>query len=424
MQIQFSPPDIGQEEFKAVQEVLESGWLTTGPKAKEFEKKLAEFCGTQRVAALSSGTSALEICLRLLDIGPGDEVITSAYTYTASASVIYDVGATPVLVDVAPKSYHIDPAAIEKALSKRTKAIIAVDYAGVMCEYNAIRRTVEDHKTLYNPAAGTLQEAFETPAVIADATHSFGAKYFGKTSGQVADFSAFSFHAVKNLVTGEGGALTWRKGLNLDDDVLYRQIMLLSLHGQTKDALAKTKIGAWEYDIVEPYYKCNFTDISAALGLVQLERYDKLLRRRHEIIEQYNRGIQDICCDAVSFADPQRLEIGNSDSEARLQLLCHTTEAYSSSGHLYPVRFLGYTQSERDCLINKMAESQIPCNVHYKPLPLLSAYSNRGFAINQFPYAFEQYSNEMSIPLHTLLDSQEIEYILTKLKELTKASKK
>lgn len=412
MHIEFSPPDIGNEEMLAIQEVLKSGWLTTGPKTKLFEKRLASYCGTKTLVALNSATSALEICLRLLGIGPGDEVITTAYTYTASASIIYHVGATPVLVDVLGENYHIDPQAIAKAISKRTKAVIAVDYAGVMCDYGGIRDALNDQKQLFNPTTETLQEDFDTPILIADGAHSFGATFHGQMSGQVADFTVFSFHAVKNLVTGEGGALTWRSRPQIDDDALYRRLMLLSLHGQTKDALSKNRAGSWEYDIVEPYYKCNMTDISAAIGLVQLERYPTLLKRRHEIIERYTQGLHGLFSGAISYAYPFSLDQEKKRPSAQIQVLCHTSEQYRSSGHLFPLRVLDFSETQRDCLIRQMASYGISCNVHYKPLPLLSAYRHRGFDIESYPHAFSQYANVVSLPLHTLLKNSDLQYIL------------
>lgn len=420
-QILFSPPDISATEIQAMEEVLRSGWLTTGPKTKLFETELASYCGTERVAALNSATSALEMCLHLLGIGPGDEVITSAYTYTASASVIYHVGATPVLVDVAPNSYHIDPNALGAAVTKRTKAVIPVDYAGVTCDYQRIRSALGEVSSLYSPTAGTLQEAYGNPILIADGAHSFGAKQQEEMSGQIADFTVFSFHAVKNLVTGEGGALTWRSSANLDDDVLYRQLMLLSLHGQTKDALTKSKAGSWEYDIVNPYFKCNMADINAALGLAQLKRYQDLLNKRHAIANRYCQGFQEMFDGAVSIATSFDSKQMSPEKETEIQLLQHVSEMQSSSCHLFPVRLIGHTSTERNRFIELMANCGVPCNVHYKPLPLLSAYRKRGFDIRRFPYAYGQYCNEVSIPLHTLLSESDVDYILGSFKKCFRA---
>lgn len=417
MYIEFSPPDIGNEEMLAVQKVLESGWLTTGPKTKEFEAKLAEYCGTQKVAALSSATSALEICLRLLDIGPGDEVITSAYTYTASASVVYHVGATLKLVDVSENGYHIDPQHIVDAITERTKAVIAVDYAGVLCDYDEIRRAVAQRKELFKPKAGTLQEAFSVPVIIADGAHSLGATYLGKRSGQIADFTVFSFHAVKNLVTGEGGALTWHTDLGIDSEVLYRQIMLLSLHGQTKDALTKNLAGSWEYDVVQPYYKCNMTDISAAMGIVQLKRYPELLARRHAIIKRYNQGLRAIAGGLLVPVSPISPQGAGQEFEKGIQVIDHASAISISSAHLFPVRLSGYSEVQRNRLIEFMASRGIASNVHYKPLPLLSAYRAKGFDIRHFPFAHKQYINEISLPLHTLLKNEDIDYIVESLGE-------
>jgi dTDP-4-amino-4,6-dideoxygalactose transaminase len=395
MRIEFAPPDITDAEAQAVAEALRSGWITTGPRVERFEHELASWCTTSRVACLNSATAALECALHLLGVGPGDEVITSAYTYTASASVICHAGATPVLLDTAPGSYQMDYRLLSAAVTERTKAVIPVDVAGVTCDYDLLFESLKEARARFNPTPGTLQECFDRPIVVADAAHSFGATYRGQPSGALADFTAFSFHAVKNLTTAEGGALTWRVREGLDDDAIYQQIRLFSLHGQTKDALSKNRAGAWEYDIVAPLYKCNMTDVAAALGLAQLERYSGLLARRRAIIERYDSGL----------------------SPKHAETLRHYTEHYSSSGHLYPVRLIGKGESFRNRLIERMAHREVACNVHYKPLPLLTAYRNLGFDIGDFPNAFRQYENEVTLPLHTRLTDEDVEYVIDSFAE-------
>ena len=392
--ITFSPPDITQEEIDEVVDTLRSGWITTGPKTKLFEKRLAEFCHTSTVCCLNSATAALELCLTLLGIGPGDEVITSAYTYTASCSPIIHVGATPVLVDVAPDSFHMEYEKVGRAITSKTRAVIPVDIGGVMCDYDVLYQVLEEHKTLYSPN-NEIQSLFDRVIVISDAAHSIGATYKGKMSGQLGDFTAFSFHAVKNLTTAEGGALTWRDREGLNNDKLYHQVQLLSLHGQSKDALSKTQFGAWEYDIVGPYYKCNMTDIMAALGLVQLRRYPEILKRRRQIIEMYNEGLKDMPVTS----------------------LVHYTDTYESSGHLYLMRINGYSEQQRNEFIKKMAESGIATNVHYKPLPMHTAYKKLGFKIEDFPNTYRQFQNEVTLPLHTLLQTYECTYIIDNIKK-------
>ena len=393
--ITFSPPDITQEEIDEVVDTLRSGWITTGPKSKLFEKQLAEYCHTSTVCCLSSATAALELCLILLGIGPGDEVITSAYTYTASCSPIIHVGATPVLVDVAPDSFHIDYEKIGKAITSRTKAVIPVDIGGVMCDYDTLYQVLEDYKSKYSPN-NEIQALFDRVIVISDAAHSIGATYKGKMSGQLGDFTAFSFHAVKNLTTAEGGALTWIDREGLDNDKLYHQVQLLSLHGQSKDALSKTQLGAWEYDVVGPYYKCNMTDIMASLGLVQLKRYPEILKRRRQIIEMYNEGLKDLSVTS----------------------LIHYTDIYESSGHLYLMRINGYSEQQRNEFIAKMAEANIATNVHYKPLPMHTAYKKLGFKMEDFPNTYKQFQNEVTLPLHTCLEDEEIRYLLKTIRSL------
>ncbi|MEN6491649.1 MAG: DegT/DnrJ/EryC1/StrS family aminotransferase [Rectinema sp.] len=392
--IAFSPPDISDEEIREVVEAVRSGWITTGPKTKLLEQGLASFCHVPKAVCLNSATAAMEMTLRMLGVGPGDEVITSAYTYSASASVIDHVGARIVLVDSGRDSFHIDYEAIAGAITERTKAIIPVDIGGVMADYDRLFDIVESRQQLFRPS-NELQEVFGRVIVLADAAHSVGAVYKGKMSGEVADFTSFSFHAVKNLTTAEGGAITWRERVGLDSEALYRRLMLLSLHGQSKDALAKTKLGAWEYDIVGPWFKCNMTDILAALGLAQLRRYQGILQRRREIIERYDALLED----------------------APVASLRHYTGESSSSGHLYLVRLLGKDEAFRNRVITRMAEKGIATNVHYKPLPMHTAYKNLGFDIRDFPHAFEMYRNEITLPLHTLLSDEDVEYVAVSLKE-------
>jgi dTDP-4-amino-4,6-dideoxygalactose transaminase len=393
MEIPFSPPDISEEEINEVVDTLRSGWITTGPKTKLFERKIAEHTKTARAACLNSATAAMEMTLRLLGIGEGDEVITSAYTYSASASVIHHVGAKIVLVDTAKDSFEMDYEKLSQAITERTKAIIPVDIAGVMCDYEKIFEIVNEKQALFKPS-NELQEAFGRVVIVADAAHSFGAEYKGKRSGEVADFSCFSFHAVKNLTTAEGGTVTWRDIPGFDNEDIYNQFMLLSLHGQSKDALSKTKPGAWEYDIIYPAYKCNMTDIMAALGLAQFERYSELLERRKQIINIYDKGLKD----------------------CNVQTLDHFGDDFSSSGHLYLVRLLGKDEIYRNMVIEKMAEKGIATNVHYKPLPMHTAYKNLGFDIKHFPNAFNMYKNEITLPLHTLLTDEQVGYVVNVLK--------
>lgn len=398
MNIPFSPPDISQKEIDYVVDALKSGWITTGPKCKELEQKLSEFCGTAKTVAVNSSTAAMEMTLRVLGVGPGDEVITSAYTYTASASVIDHVGAKIVLVDTAKDSFEMDYDQLEAAITEKTKVIIPVDLGGVMCDYDRLYQIVEAKKHLFHPKKDSLQEKFDRVILLADSAHALGAKYHGKPAGSVADFTTFSFHAVKNFTTAEGGAVTWLPINGVDDEWLYKQFMLLILHGQNKDALAKTKAGAWEYDIVAPYFKANLTDIHAAIGLGQLERYPSMLERRHEIIKRYD----ELC------------------KELAVRPLNHFKENCYSSGHLYLLRIDGYGEEERNQLIQKMAEAGIACNVHYKPLPMMTAYKNLGFNIEDFPNAYDQYKNEVTLPLHTLLSDEEVEYVCSNLKNAVK----
>lgn len=392
--VPFSPPDIIEEDIQEVVEALRSGWITTGPRTKEFEAKIAEYCGTSRAVCLNSATAGMELILRLLGVGKGDEVITSAYTYTASASVIDHVGAKIVLVDTAPNSYEMDLEKLEEAITENTKAIIAVDLAGVICNYEAIFNLVESKKELFK-ANNELQEKLGRIVVVADAAHSFGAKQKGKMSGSIADFSSFSFHAVKNLTTAEGGAVTWKEINGVDSNEIYQHLMTLSLHGQTKDALAKTKLGAWEYDIISPAYKCNMTDIAAALGLSQLKRYDSMLKRRKELISMYNEMLSDL----------------------DVHILQHYGDDYESNGHLYLVRLNGKDEKFRNEVIIKMAEQGVATNVHYKPLPMMTAYKNLGFNIKDYPNAFEMYKNEVTLPLNTLMSDEDVKYVCECLSE-------
>ena len=387
--IPFSPPDMTEAEVNEVREAILSGWITTGPKTKEFERLIAICCQTKRAVALNSATAAMELTLRVLGVGPGDEVIVPAYTYTATASVVHHVGARIVMVDVAPGAFEMDYGRIADAITERTKVVMPVDLGGVMCDYDRVFAAVESRRELFRPA-NEIQRAFGRVVVLADAAHAFGARWHDKMCGEVADFTSFSFHAVKNLTTAEGGAVTWRPIEGIDDEWLYKQYQLLSLHGQNKDALAKTQLGAWEYDIVAPDYKCNMTDISAAIGLVQIRRYAELLKRRRDIIERYNEVLKD----------------------CNVQVLNHYGDDHQSSGHLYLVRLLGRDSVYRNEVISRMAERGIACNVHYKPLPMMTAYKNLGFKMEDFPNAFCQFENEVTLPLHTRLTDEDVEYVI------------
>lgn len=388
--IPFSPPDMSEAEINEVAEALRSGWITTGPKTKEFERLIAMCCQTDQAVCLNSATACMELILRVLGVGPGDEVITSAYTYTATASVTCHVGAKVVMVDTAPDSFEMDYDKLADAITEKTKVVLPVDLAGVVCDYDKIFAAVESKKHLFSPA-NDIQKAYGRVIVLADVAHAFGAKWHGKMCGEIADFTSFSFHAVKNLTTAEGGALTWRNHDGVDNESLYKQFQLLSLHGQNKDALAKTRLGAWEYDIVAPYYKCNMTDVMAGIGLAQLKRYPEMLYRRRQIIERYNEGLRG--CD--------------------VQVLDHFGDDHSSSGHLYLVRLLGEDVEYRNAVIERMAERGIACNVHYKPLPMMTAYKNLGFDIVDYPNAYNQYHNEITLPLHTSLTNEDVEYVIS-----------
>ena len=388
--ISFSPPDMSEAEINEVAEALRSGWITTGPKTKEFERLIAMCCQTEQAVCLNSATACMELILRVLGVGQGDEVITPAYTYTATASVTCHVGAKVVMVDTALDSFEMDYDKLADAITERTKVVLPVDLAGVVCDYDKIFAAVESKKHLFSPV-NDIQKAYGRVIVLADAAHAFGAKWHGKMCGEIADFTSFSFHAVKNLTTAEGGALTWRNHDGIDNESLYKQFQLLSLHGQNKDALAKTRLGAWEYDIVAPYYKCNMTDVMAGIGLAQLKRYPEMLYRRRQIIERYNEGLKG--CD--------------------VQVLDHFGDDHSSSGHLYLVRLLGEDVEYRNAVIERMAERGIACNVHYKPLPMMTAYKNLGFDIVDYPNAYNQYHNEITLPLHTSLTNEDVEYVIS-----------
>ena len=390
--IPFSPPDISQDEIDEVVDTLKSGWITTGPKTKQLETELAQFMGTGKVACLASATAALECGLRLLGIGPGDEVITSAYTYTASASAICHVGAKPVLCDVAADSYEMDYDRLAELVTDRTRAVIPVDIAGRMVDYDKLRDSLSTASSSWHPE-NDVQESFDGIPILADGAHSLGARRCGLNSGQAADLTAFSFHAVKNFTTAEGGALTWRAGA-LDDEWAYKQLMLMSLHGQTKDALAKNRMGAWEYDIAFPGWKCNMTDIQAAMGLAQLRRYPGLLARRRELVERYEAGLDG--------TDASVLRHFSGDPDI---------DGFASSAHLMLVRLNGRSRAFRDALIERLAAAGVSSNVHYKPLPLLTAYRNLGFDIADFPHALAQFENEITLPLHTLLADDDVDFI-------------
>lgn len=397
--IPFSPPDISEAETAEVSEALRSGWITTGPRTKEFEKLIAEYCGTQKAVCLNSATACMELILRVLGVGPDDEVITSAYTYTATAAVTCHVGARVVMVDTAPGSFEMDYEKMADSITERTKVVIPIDLGGIVCDYDKIFAAVESRKNLFRPN-NDIQKAFGRVIVLADAAHAFGAKWHGKMCGQIADFTSFSFHAVKNLTTAEGGALTWLPIPGINNEELYHKFQLLSLHGQNKDALAKSKVGAWEYDIIGTYYKCNMTDIVAAIGLVQLKRYPGLLIRRHQIISMYNQSLKN--------------------SGLSVQLLNHYSDFHSSSGHLYLVRLIGRDAEYRNSIIEKMAERGIACNVHYKPLPMMTAYKALGFDIKNYPNAYNQFVNVITIPLHTSLTDEDVEYVISNFVDVIK----
>lgn len=395
MKIPFSPPDITEQEAQEVTAALLSGWITTGPRTKELERKIAAFCESKMAVCQSSATACLEAILRILGVGPGDEVITPAYTYTATASPVCHVGAKLVFVDTKPDSYEMDYEKLAEAINENTKVVIPVDIGGVPCDYSAINKVVEAKRHLFKPA-NKIQEAIGHLIVVDDAAHAFGASWNGKMIGSVSDFTSFSFHAVKNFTTAEGGALTWNPIDGIDDNWLYTQFQLNSLHGQSKDALSKSQLGAWEYDIVSPAYKSNMTDLTAAIGLVQMKRYPDMLKRRKELIAHYDQELSGL----------------------NLQVRDHYTAEHTSSGHLYQVRLLGRDEQQRNDIIIKMAERGIATNVHFKPLPMMTAYKKLGADISNYPNAYNQYKNEITLPLYTKLTDEQVEYILKNFKEV------
>lgn len=393
--IPFSPPDVGADEINEIVKAVQSGWITTGPKTKLFEKKIADYCNVDKAVCLNSATACLESILRILGVGPGDEVITSAYTYTASASPVCHVGAKLVMVDVAKDSFEMDYDLLERSITDKTKVIVPVDLGGIMCDYHKIFDIVQRKKNKFCPS-NKIQESIGRVIIVSDAAHAFGASRNGKMCGELSDFTSFSFHAVKNLTTAEGGALTWRHIKGVDDDWIYNQFMLLSLHGQSKDALAKTKLGSWEYDIVSPFYKCNMTDITAAMGLAQLARYDDMMKKRKEYIGMYDAAFKPL----------------------GIKVLKHYTKDYTSSGHLYMVRIPGIGCTVRNNIIIKLAERGIAANVHYKPLPMMSGYAAMGFEIKDYPNAYGVYENEITLPLHTCLEKEDVLYVIENMKEI------
>lgn len=397
MNISFSPPDITELEIEEVAAALRSGWITTGPRTKELERLVAARCGTERAVCMNSQTACAEMALHILGIGPGDEVIVPAYTYTATASVVYHVGAKIVMVDSQKDSLEMDYDKVASAITEKTKAIIPVDLAGIPCDYPRLYEIAAQKKDLYRPS-NAIQRAMGRIAIMADTAHAFGASREGKPAGCLADFSSFSFHAVKNLTTAEGGALTWNSIEGIDNEDIYKQLQLLSLHGQSKDALAKTKLGAWEYDIVGPWYKCNMTDVAAAIGLGQLKRYDGILQRRRQIVGRYDAALKPL----------------------GIQVLEHYSDTHQSSGHLYICRVPGITQEQRNEIIVKMAEQGVACNVHYKPLPMHTAYRDLGFDIADFPNAYAFFSNEITLPLHTCLTDEQVEYVTDQFRKIVR----
>ncbi|MSS77676.1 DegT/DnrJ/EryC1/StrS family aminotransferase [Anaerococcus sp. WCA-380-WT-2B] len=389
MNIPFSPPDITEEEINEVVDALKSGWITTGPKTKKLEKEVLKFTGTNRAVCLNSQTAAAELTLRVLGIGVGDEVITSAYTYTATASVVNHVGAKLILIDTQENSLEMDYVKLAEAINEKTKVIIPVDLAGIPCDYERIFDIVNSKRDLFK-ANNKIQENFNRIIVMADTAHAFGAEINGKKVGSIADFSNFSFHAVKNFTTAEGGLATWKDRDGLDNEELYKKYQLLSLHGQSKDALSKTKLGSWEYDVIGPWFKCNMTDVLASIGLAQIKRYEKLLKRREDIIKKYDQAFRPL----------------------GIKTLDHFANGYKSSGHLYLTRIPNINGDERNKIIEEMAKRGIACNVHYKPLPLLTAYKNLGFDIKDYPNAYNHFVNEVTLPLHTKLSDKEVDYVI------------
>ena len=390
MNIPFSPPDIGEDEIAEVVDTLRSGWITTGPKTKLLEQEIAKKCNTKKAVCLSSQTACAEMTLRLLGVGPGDEVIVPTYTYTASASIIYHVGATPVMIDCKQDSYEMDYDKVEEAITPKTKVIIPVDLAGVVCDYARIFEIVEKKRSLFKPSENPIQLALGRVIVMADAAHAFGAQWHGKMCGSIADFTNFSFHAVKNMTTAEGGAATWREVPGVDSNDLYKQYMLMTLHGQTKDAFTKDKGTSWEYDVVNTQYKCNMPDVLAAIGLAQLRRYDQMLNRRHELITRYNKAFEGL----------------------NIQVLDHRGADHRSSGHLYFVRFLGKDAEFRNRFYDEMKQRGVNCNVHFKPLPMMTAYKQKGFDIVDYPYAYNMHKNQLTLPMNSVMTDEEAQYVI------------
>ena len=390
MNIPFSPPDISEEEIAEVVDTLRSGWITTGPKTKLFEQKIAQLCHTKKAVCLSSQTACAEMTLRILGVGPGDEVIVPAYTYTASASVIYHVGATPVMIDCKQGSYEMDCDKMEEAITPKTKVIIPVDLAGIVCDYDRIFEIVEKKRPIFKASENPVQLALGRIIVMADAAHAFGAQWHGKMCGSIADFTNFSFHAVKNMTTAEGGAATWREIPGVDSNLLYKNYMLMTLHGQTKDAFTKDKGTSWEYDVVNTQYKCNMPDVLAAIGIAQLRRYERILSRRHQLINRYNEAFKDL----------------------DIQVLDHRSSDHRSSGHLYFVRFLGKDAAFRNAFYDEMKQRGVNCNVHFKPLPMMTAYKQKGFDIIDYPYAYNQHKNQLTLPLNSVLTDEEAQYVI------------
>ncbi|WP_405341180.1 DegT/DnrJ/EryC1/StrS family aminotransferase [Ruminococcus sp.] len=390
MNIPFSPPDIGEDEIAEVVDTLRSGWITTGPKTKLLEQEIAKKCNTKKAVCLSSQTACAEMTLRLLGVGPGDEVIVPTYTYTASASIIYHVGATPVMIDCKQDSYEMDYDKVEEAITPKTKVIIPVDLAGVVCDYDRIFEIVEKKRSLFKPSENPIQLALGRVIVMADAAHAFGAQWHGKMCGSIADFTNFSFHAVKNMTTAEGGAATWREIPGVDSNELYKKYMLMTLHGQTKDAFTKDKGTSWEYDVVNTQYKCNMPDVLAAIGLAQLRRYDQMLNRRHELITRYNKAFEGL----------------------NIQVLDHRGADHRSSGHLYFVRFLGKDAAFRNRFYDEMKQRGVNCNVHFKPLPMMTAYKQKGFDIVDYPYAYNMHKNQLTLPMNSVMTDEEAQYVI------------
>ena len=398
MNIPFSPPDIGEDEIAEVVDTLRSGWITTGPKTKLFEQEIAKKCNTKKAVCLSSQTACAEMTLRLLGVGPGDEVIVPTYTYTASASIIYHVGATPVMIDCKQDSYEMDYDKVEEAITPKTKVIIPVDLAGVVCDYDRIFEIVEKKRSLFRASENPIQLALGRVIVMADAAHAFGAQWHGKMCGSIADFTNFSFHAVKNMTTAEGGAATWREIPGVDSNDLYKQYMLMTLHGQTKDAFTKDKGTSWEYDVVNTQYKCNMPDVLAAIGLAQLRRYDRMLSRRHQLIARYNKAFEGL----------------------NIQVLDHRGSDHRSSGHLYFVRFLGKDAKFRNRFYDEMKQRGVNCNVHFKPLPMMTAYKQKGFDIIDYPYAYNMHKNQLTLPMNSVMTDEEAQYVIDTFIEVYK----